>query len=99
MFTVVAVLLLLLLWLISLWWYLLGIGLFTAALYAYDKYAACRGWRRVPEIQLLTAALAGGAICALFIMFAIHHKTRKTAILLPVLLLAIAQMAAIFWLT
>ncbi len=98
MFTVVVILILLPLLLIGKYCYLLGIGIYTAVLYAFDKYAARRNMRRVPEVQLLLAALAGGAVFALFTMFMVRHKTRKMSVFVPVFLLALIQTAAVFWL-
>ena len=85
-------LLMLVLLLFNKWIFLLAIGLFTSGVYIFDKYAACNRMRRIPELTLLTLAVLGGGIFALFTMLMIRHKTRKMQFFLPVLLIAIIQM-------
>lgn len=46
-------------------------------IYALDKVAAGRGWRRVPETALHLLALAGGWPGALAARAVFRHKTRK----------------------
>lgn len=71
-------------------------NLVVLGIYAYDKRAARRGWRRVPEAKLLwLAALAGGPGAFLGI-FLLRHKTRKPRFALGVPLLLAAQVAALF---
>lgn len=77
--------------LVDKWLFMLAMGLFTAGLYAFDKYAAIRHWRRIPEKILLTSALLGGAVFALFTMILIRHKTRKMWFYCPVFIMALAQ--------
>lgn len=90
--------LLLIILLFDKWLFLLVMGLFTSAVYMFDKYAACRNWRRVPEASLILLALLGGAIFALFTMMMINHKTRKMKFFLPVMLIAVIQMIVlIYW--
>lgn len=45
--------------------------------YALDKLAAVRGWRRIPEATLHLIALAGGWPGALAAQALFRHKTRK----------------------
>ena len=88
----VIALLMLILLLFNKWLFLMAIGLFTSGVYMFDKYAACNHMRRIPESTLLTLAVLGGGIFALFTMLMIRHKTRKMQFFLPVLLIAIIQM-------
>lgn len=52
-------------------------SLLALMLYAWDKSAARRGARRVPEGRLLLLGLAGGAPGALLGMNLFRHKTRR----------------------
>ena len=52
-------------------------SLFALLLFAWDKAAARRGARRVPESRLLGLALLGGARGVLLGMILFRHKTRK----------------------
>ncbi|MBM9519216.1 DUF1294 domain-containing protein [Desulforhopalus vacuolatus] len=52
-------------------------GLVTCALYAWDKHAAIRSQRRIPEKTLHLASLAGGWPMALTAAAYLHHKTLK----------------------
>ena len=46
-------------------------------LYGWDKLAAKRSWRRLPEHILLFLGLIGGAVGGLLGMLLWNHKTRK----------------------
>lgn len=61
----------------AVWAWLAGINLATFLAYAYDKSAALRTLRRVPERVLHLLALAGGTPAALVAQGAFHHKTIK----------------------
>jgi uncharacterized membrane protein YsdA (DUF1294 family) len=52
-------------------------SLVTAVVYAYDKIAAPRGWRRIRERTLWILCLAGGVAGAWLVFFGMRHKTRK----------------------
>lgn len=69
--------------------YVCGINVFAFLLYGIDKTLARRRKRRVPEIDLLLVALAGGSLGALIAMLYFHHKTHKSRfrILVPLALL------------
>ncbi|GAB4262079.1 MAG: hypothetical protein Kow0013_07200 [Pararhodobacter sp.] len=57
--------------------YLLAINALTYALFRADKARAiAREWR-IPESQLLTAALLGGVLGGRLAMVRFRHKTRK----------------------
>jgi len=54
-----------------------GASLITFLVYAVDKSAAERGFRRVPESWMHTLALAGGWPGALIAQQALRHKSVK----------------------
>lgn len=64
---------------------------------ALDKARAQRGRKRVPERALLGLALVGGSPGLLTGMVLVRHKTRKTAFLLPLALILVAQALALAW--
>ncbi len=69
-----------------LWWYL-GLSIFAFFLYAWDKYAAIKGWRRISEKRLHLVSLLGGWPGALCAQVLLRHKTLKV------------KFRRLFWLT
>lgn len=61
----------------TLYAYLVGINVTTIILYGYDKRQAIVAGRRVPELVLHLAALAGGSPGALLAQMLFRHKTKK----------------------
>lgn len=59
--------------------WLLAANLVTAALYAYDKLAAPRRWRRIRERTLWICCLAGGVLGAWLVFLGLRHKTRHAS--------------------
>jgi uncharacterized membrane protein YsdA (DUF1294 family) len=59
--------------------WLLAANALTALLYAYDKLAAPRGWRRVRERTLWICCLVGGVLGAWLVFFGMRHKTRHAS--------------------
>jgi uncharacterized membrane protein YsdA (DUF1294 family) len=57
--------------------YLCGINLATACAYLYDKFAAVRGYARIPERLLHVLAACGGTPAALVSQIVLRHKTVK----------------------
>ncbi|WP_320823020.1 DUF1294 domain-containing protein [Reinekea sp.] len=58
--------------------YLYGVAsLVTLLIYSWDKYAAKKGWQRVPERTLHLLALIGGWPGALLAQQWLRHKTVK----------------------
>jgi uncharacterized membrane protein YsdA (DUF1294 family) len=57
--------------------YLMVINAATFAAFAFDKQAAQRGDRRIPERHLLTLAMIGGTAGAVAAQQMLRHKTRK----------------------
>ena len=78
-----------------LWWYLAAVNLAAFALCGWDKLAAKRGARRVPERRLLAFCALGGSPAFLAGMALFRHKTRKRKFSVGVPLLLAAQAAAL----
>jgi len=80
--------------------YLAGVNLVAFLVFGWDKWAARRGARRVPEARLLLLAALFGAPGAWLGVRAFRHKTVKTSFrvrLLLVTLLDVALAAAAAW--
>ena len=73
--------------------YVAGVNLVTFAMYAWDKRAAVRNRRRVPERSLLTAALLGGSPAAFVAGRLMRHKTVKRSFRLRFALVVVIQLA------
>ncbi len=56
--------------------YILGLNLIGFLIMGYDKFAAIRGMRRVPEKTLFAIALFGGAVGVYLGMNSFRHKTK-----------------------
>lgn len=54
-----------------------ALNVLAVPLWAYDKLAARRGWRRVPELALHGVALAGAVPGSFLAMRLFRHKTLK----------------------
>ena len=57
--------------------YLVIINLVTAVLFIYDKIAAQKSMRRIPEYTLHFLEFLGGVFISVILMHLIHHKNRK----------------------
>lgn len=69
-----------------------AVKLMAFALCGWDKLAAKRGARRVPERRLLTFCVLGGSPAFLLGMALFHHKTRKPKFYVGVPLILVAQL-------
>lgn len=94
----------LLVWGLGIHWLLAVIGSSSAATflyYGYDKLAAKRGWRRIPERTLHVLSLLGGAPGALLGQQTFRHKTIKSSFQVVFWLIVVAQLtlaaAVIYW--
>ncbi len=58
------------------------VGAFSVIITVYDKSAAKKRKKRIPEKFLMTVAFCGGAIPMLITMKAIHHKTQHNKFML-----------------
>jgi uncharacterized membrane protein YsdA (DUF1294 family)/cold shock CspA family protein len=67
------------------------VNLVALSFYAFDKYRATQGGRRIPEAVLLGLALLGGSPAAALGMAVLRHKTRKVSFLLTSAAIVIAQ--------
>lgn len=76
--------------------WLAGSGVVTGLLYGWDKLAATRTWRRIPERSLWAMILAGGVFGAWIGQFLFRHKSRKWAFWL-VLVLATLLHGVLIW--
>ena len=77
-------------------WICLGlVDLATFVGYGFDKRAARRGWRRIPEATLHLLALAGGTPAAFLAQRLLRHKTRKPRFQIAFWLIAALQLAAL----
>lgn len=65
--------------LLKIYWIWIGIACALCALsFFIDKRASCRpGYRRIPEIVLLTLIALGGGLGGLFGIYCMHHKQNK----------------------
>jgi uncharacterized membrane protein YsdA (DUF1294 family) len=52
-------------------------NLLSGILFAYDKHAAIKNHRRIPELTLHILEIAGGVFSVFLLMYIIHHKNRK----------------------
>jgi uncharacterized membrane protein YsdA (DUF1294 family) len=95
----------LLLWVVrhSLAWYhaaagwLLAVNLTAFGYYAYDKWRARQGSRRVPEVVLHGLALAGGSPGAYLAMRLFRHKTIKGRFRTVFWSIVVLQTALVVW--
>ena len=81
----------------ALYLYLAIVNVATAALFTYDKVAARRGKRRIPELSLHGFELAGGVFSVVVLMYVINHKSRKMSYYLKTYLFLIFWTAAIWF--
>ena len=59
----------------SVLYYFIAVNVIGAVVCIYDKRAAARGWKRVPERTLVFWALVGGGPGVFACMLLIRHKT------------------------
>jgi len=57
--------------------YLIIINIASGILFSYDKQAAIKNHRRVPEKTLHILELLGGVFANMILMYSIHHKNWK----------------------
>ena len=57
--------------------YLIAINVVSGIFFLYDKNAAIKNHRRVPERTLHLLEILGGVIANTILMYSIHHKNRK----------------------
>lgn len=81
------------------WAWLTAVSLSAAVMTAWDKHAAKKRQRRLPERVLWLTALCGGSAAMWLTMLLVRHKTRHRSFMwgLPVLM-AVQAVAWICWL-
>ena len=57
--------------------YMIVINIASGILFSYDKHAAIKNHRRIPELTLHILEILGGVFANLLLMYSIHHKNRK----------------------
>lgn len=77
---------------------LLALNAVSFLLFAVDKIAAKKDWRRIPERGLILSVLCFGGVGALLAMYIFHHKTKKTMFILMVPVLTLLQIGVLIWL-
>ena len=65
-------------------YYFLAVSVIGAVVCVYDKLAASRGWKRVPERTLFFWALVGGGPGVYLTMLLIRHKTLHRSFMLGI---------------
>ncbi len=76
-------------------YYLLAVNLIGAAVCAYDKIAASKSWKRVPERTLFFWALVGGGPGVFLTMLLIRHKTLHRSFMFGIPAIIILQAAIV----
>ncbi len=80
-------------------YYFITVSIIGALVCAFDKIAAAKDWRRVPERTLFFWALVGGGPGVYITMLIIRHKTLHKSFMLgipAIMVLQIAIVAGIF---
>jgi uncharacterized membrane protein YsdA (DUF1294 family) len=57
--------------------YLIIINLLSGIIFAYEKSAAIKNRRRIPERTLHFLEITGGVFAIFLLIYSIHHKNRK----------------------
>lgn len=78
--------------------YLVAINAAAFMAFAFDKQAAVRRGRRLPERRLLALAALGGSPGALIAQRALRHKTLKAPFRTSLCVIVAVQAALLAWL-
>jgi len=57
--------------------YMIIINIASGIMFSYDKQAAGKNNRRVPEMTLHILEMLGGVFANMVLMYSIHHKNQK----------------------
>ena len=77
--------------------WLAGVNLALLYVMGWDKAAAIRGGRRVPESTLLALAVIGGSPGGILGMLLFRHKLRKSAFYIGFPAIFLCQAALAYW--
>ena len=61
----------------QIWLYLLFINLISGIIFVYDKHAARKNSRRIPELTLHLLEILGGVFANFLLMYFLRHKNQK----------------------
>ena len=75
------------------------LNIITAILFIYDKYASSRRLQRISEKTLILLSIFGSSITLYFLMYIIHHKTRKIKFTVSIPLIIAIQIFLLFYLS
>lgn len=82
------------------WYLVIGyavvINIIAVAVTVFDKHAAKKHNRRVPEKTLLVLAALSGCVVMYITMHLAHHKTRKKKFMIGIPVIFIAELLAAF---
>lgn len=76
--------------------YLIAVSLISVSITVYDKKAAKKGKRRIPEKVLMLFSALGGSIAMLITMKKIRHKTKHKKFMIGIPILIILQAIILF---
>ncbi|MES2864769.1 MAG: DUF1294 domain-containing protein [Bacteroidota bacterium] len=78
--------------------YLLSINVVSFFLFGFDKFLAIKNKRRIPEKELFTVSIIGGAVGGLFAILIFNHKISKTNFMWRFIFLFILNIVGIYFL-
>lgn len=76
---------------------MLLVNVATFFTFGFDKDAAYKNKRRIPEKTLFMLIIMGGTIGGLLGMNVFHHKTSKTSFILTIGIIVILQIIAVYF--
>ena len=77
--------------------YLLSINTISFILFGLDKFLAVRNKRRIPEKELFTVSIIGGALGGMFAVLVFKHKISKNAFMWRFMLIFIVNIVGIYF--
>ena len=80
-----------------LYYYLLGINIFSFLIFFIDKRKAIKNSYRISEAFLFLLSVLGGSLGSLLAMKVFHHKTRKMKFTLGLPLIFILHLSFMFY--
>ena len=77
--------------------YFVIINIISILICSYDKYAAKKGRRRIPEKNLFSLCIFGGSISMYITMRLIRHKTKHKRFMLGIPLIFLVQISLLIF--